>query len=505
MKRDTWGDLGNGFYKNPVLLADYSDPDVIRVSDGYYMVCSDFHFMGMPVLYSRDLVNWRIIGQVYSRLDMAPGYSRMEAYASGSWAPSIRYHDGMFYVYFCTPHEGLYMSCTRDPRGLWPPLHEVKRVERWEDPCPFWDEDGNAYLGHSVWGAGPIIIHRMSRDGRELLDDGKVVYVGKVAEGTKIYKRDGYYYLLIPEGGVEKGWQTALRSKSIYGPYERTVMLETGKTGINGPHQGALVEDAEGNSWFLHFQSLPPMGRVCHLQPVVWKDGWPVAGKDGEPVSIWKKPASFGQSGGCLPQTSDDFSGGSLGPQWQWNHNSAPEHWRLAPAESTDGYLELDGLYAEGFLKIKNMLTQKLMGKRGRISVEIDATDLAVGQAAGLGFLAGQAENRIWVEKTGDGLFLEALTDGTAAHGGPVEAERLTFFAEIDVEGTTSFSFEYQEGERTGLGGPCGLAEGFWKGARPCLFTYRSHQGADNPGRVRFRNFTYEIADWAGGKREPEP
>ena len=240
-----WGDQGNGTYVNPILNADYSDPDVIRMGEKYYMVCSDFHYIGMPVLESTDMVNWTIISQVYNRFDY-PKWDTNERFAGGSWAPAIRYHDGKFWVFFCTPHEGLFMSTATDPHGPWSPLHCVKKVKKWEDPCPFWDEDGQAYLGRSKHGAGPIIIHKMSPDGWELLDDGFTVYTGPVAEGTKIYKRDGYYYLSIPEGGVKGGWQTILRSRNIYGPYEKKVVMEQGSTDINGPHQGALVETPAG-------------------------------------------------------------------------------------------------------------------------------------------------------------------------------------------------------------------------------------------------------------------
>lgn len=195
-----WGDRGDGTYANPILNADYSDPDVIRVGDKYYMVASDFHYIGIQVLESADMVNWKIVSQVYDRFDM-PGWDANNHYGGGSWAPSIRWHDGRFWVFFCTPDDGLFMSTATDARGPWSPLHCVEKVERWEDPCPLWDDDGQAYLGHSVLGAGPIIVHRMAPDGSQLLDKGRTVYTGPVAEGTKWLKKDGYYYLIIPEGG----------------------------------------------------------------------------------------------------------------------------------------------------------------------------------------------------------------------------------------------------------------------------------------------------------------
>lgn len=200
-KSGSWGDQGNGTYINPIINADYSDPDVIRVGNKYYMICSEFHYMGMTIQESDDMINWKIIGRIYNRLDF-PAYDSFKRYAGGSWAPAIRFHDNKFWVYFCTINEGLFMTNASNPEGPWSPLLLVKNIEKWEDPCPFWDEDGQAYLGHSVHGAGPIIIHKMSADGTKLLDEGKIVYTGPVAEGTKIYKRNNYYYLSIPEGGV---------------------------------------------------------------------------------------------------------------------------------------------------------------------------------------------------------------------------------------------------------------------------------------------------------------
>jgi len=372
-----WGDQGNGTYRNPVINADYSDPDVIRVGEKYYMVASDFHFMGMQILESHDMVNWRIVTQVYNRFDM-PKWDTNERYAGGSWAPALRYHDGKYWIFFCTPHEGLFMTQAERPEGPWSPLHCLKAVEKWEDPCPFWDSDGRAYLGRSQHGAGPIILHRMSADGRTLLDDGVTIYTGPVAEGTKFLKRGEWYYLSIPEGGVGEGWQTVLRSKNIYGPYERKVVLEQGTTTINGPHQGALVDTPQGTWWFYHFQETEALGRVVHLQPVEWKDGWPMIGTDidgngiGEPVMQWKKPLSLCKA--SLPQTSDDFSGGQLSPQWQWNHNPANEAWSLT---ENPGALTLHALQSDSFIKARNTLTQKCMGYDSEATVKIDFAHLA--------------------------------------------------------------------------------------------------------------------------------
>lgn len=481
-----WGDLGNGYYRNPVLNADFSDPDVIRVGDDFYMVCSDFHFMGMPVLHSQDLINWSIIGKVYERLDIDPAYDDMRAYAKGSWAPALRYHNGLFYVYFCTPDEGLYMSTARDPAGPWSPLHEVKRVAGWEDPCPFWDDDGHAYLGHSTVGAGPIIIHRMSADGRTLLDDGVIVYVGKIAEGTKIYKRNGYYYLVIPEGGVETGWQTVLRARDIYGPYERRVVLQKGATDINGPHQGALVELDSGETWFMHFQSAGAIGRVCHLQPVEWVDDWPVIGAAGEPVAVYAKPSVAGHHPVRLPQTSDTFEGPELGLQWQWNHNPVNDGWSL---RERPGYLRLKAMPAPELLQARNTLTQKLIGSKGIVCTELSVLHMNPGQRAGLAFLCAREENWIGVVTEEGGNYLQAVTGGTVFHGPRLAGETVWLKSHIDLSGETSFFFSLDGIKFIPLGGECRMSAGFWKGARVGVFSYTT---VEKGGRADFHGFRYE-------------
>ncbi len=401
-----WGDQGDGTYRNPILFGDYSDPDCIRVGEDYFLICSEFHFMGMPLLHSRDLVNWRLVNRIYDCLP-EPQFDAMSGYGEGCWAPSLRWHDGVFYVYFCTPN-GLYMTCTRDPWGAWEPLYCVKAIKNWEDPCPVWDQEGNAYLGHSIHGAGPIILHRMSPDGRALLDEGEVIYRGPVAEGTKFYVHDGLYYLVIPEGGVPVGWETALRSKSLYGPYERQIVIEQKDSWINGPHQGALVDTPEGELWFLHFSQSGPAGRVVHLQPGEWVDGWPVPGQRsegalcGKPVMRWRKP-SLPEQPICGVQTSDDFAAPTLGWQWQWNHNPINDHWSLT---ARPGWLRLRGLPAEGdMLQVRNVLTQRIHGSCGVARVTLDAGGLSPGQSAGL-MLLGDKSLSFGVLRTEQGLQL---------------------------------------------------------------------------------------------------
>lgn len=492
-----WGDQGNGKYVNPILNADYSDPDVIRVGEKYYMVCSEFHFIGMPVLESDDMVNWKIISQVYDKFDF-PEWDTNDRYGGGSWAPAIRYHDGKFWVFFCSPNEGLFMSNATDPRGPWSPLLNVKHVSGWEDPCPFWDEDGQAYIGRSQLGAGPIYLHKMSPDGTKLLDDGVLVYEGPVAEGTKIFKKDGYYYMSIPEGGVSEGWQTVLRSKNIYGPYERQIVLEMGTTNINGPHQGALVETPSGEWWFYHFQSKDPLGRVVHLQPVRWENGWPFMGVDidmngiGEPVKEWIKPNTGKKMPMTTPATSDEFSSSKRGLQWQFNHNPVNANWSL---EERSGYLRIKALKAENLRKSRNMFTQKAMGYAGDASTEVDCRKLVEGQRAGLfcvateynaiGVMREKGKNYIYYESNGNSEQIELSATSTV-------------YLKVTLDGYTNKHQLYYSFDNVTFT-PCKdayrLGSSDWKGTRVGIFSYNTI--ADG-GIADFNWFRYQV-DGPGG------
>ena len=484
----TWGDQGDGTYINPVLNADFSDPDVIRVGEKYYMVASDFHFLGMQVLESEDMVNWRYISQIYRRFD-EPGWDDNRHYAGGSWAPSIRYHNGLFYVFFCTPEEGLYMSTAEDPNGPWAPLHLIQRVEKWEDPCPLWDTDGMAYLGRSRHGAGPIIVHKMSPDGRQLLDEGVTVYEGPIAEGTKWLKRNGWYYLIIPEGGVGTGWQTVLRSRNIYGPYERKIVLEQGSTQINGPHQGALVDTPDGSWWFYHFQETPVLGRVVHLQPVRWEDDWPLMGIDydgngiGEPVASHSSPESGearrGLNKGLTPLSSfvssdfiDDFNTSSLltSPSsnlklaWQWNHNPHDAYWSLT---ERPGFLTIHAQPADSLKSCHNMLTQKVIGYQSESITIVEASGDCY---AGL-FCSGKLFTGIGLSK--NGVFIEQ--NGHRKLIQPGSFPRLYLKITNDCEQNRHQFYYSTDGKSfIAAGDSFPMRGGYWKGIRVGLFCYGS-------------------------------
>ncbi len=312
-------------YTNPILYGDYSDPDVIRVGEDFYMISSSFTYLpGIPVLHSKDMVHWELIGYAASHLPF-PQYDS-PAHKRGTWAPSIRWHNGLFYVYVCLPDEGLIAFTTEDPVGEWT-FHYVKDVVGWIDPCPLFEEDGTAWLVHGLAASraginNMLYVHQLSADGFSVLDKGKLVYNGAdhgdvTVEGPKFYKRDGKYWILCPAGGVKPGYQLALCSDSRFGPYERRVVLRQGNSPINGPHQGGWFDDGHGKDWFIHFQDVEEYGRVPHLQPVDWSDGWPVMGKKGEAVT--EGETGFAPTAAGIP-TSDTFENG-LGLQWQWQAN----------------------------------------------------------------------------------------------------------------------------------------------------------------------------------------
>lgn len=329
-------DNGDGTYKNPILFADYSDPDVIGVKGEYYMTASSFNCVpGLPILHSLDLVNWELIGYALAKLPPFDVFNKPQ-HGRGVWAPCIRYREGMFYIFYPDPDYGIYMVKAENPKGPWTDPLLIKEGKGIIDPTPLWDDDGSAYLAYAFAGSragvkSVLVVCTMATDASKVNDDEVLVFDGhenhKTVEGPKFYKRNGFYYLFAPAGGVTLGWQLVLRSKNVLGPYEEKVVMAQGKTNINGPHQGAWVTTITGEDWFIHFQDKGAYGRVINLNPMIWKNDWPVIGIDkdgdgcGEPVSTFKKP-DVGRIGivAKIPE-SDEFNTPQTGLQWQWHAN----------------------------------------------------------------------------------------------------------------------------------------------------------------------------------------
>jgi len=374
------GDLGNGKYKNPILHVDYSDPDVCVGEDGYYMTASSFNSSpGLPILHSMDLVNWELIGYALQNQFPMEHYQAVR-HGDGVWAPSIRYHNGEYYIYWGDPDFGIYMVKTKNPAGTWEDPVLVKAGKGYIDTCPYWDEDGKAYLSYAFAGSRAavktvLMLSEMQPDGTKLIGNPAMVFDGHkghtTVEGSKMYKIKGYYWIMAPAGGVKPGWQLAMRSKNVWGPYESKIVLQQGNTKMNGPHQGGYVETPNGDGWFIHFQDRWAYGRIVNLEPVTWNEDWPIMGKDinndgiGEPVTEWAKP-NVGKSYPVTPLvSSDEFNGHQYGLQWQWQANQNPDkQWGWLSANL--GFMRLNCIPRDENIKtmwlMPNLLLQKFPG-----------------------------------------------------------------------------------------------------------------------------------------------
>lgn len=427
-------DRGDGTYRNPVLHADYSDPDVVRVGDDYWMTSSSFsHVPGLPILHSRDLVNWRVVTHALPRLAPEDTF-RTPQHGKGVWAPAIRFHGGKYWIYYPDPDAGIYVITAGDPRGPWSAPVLVKGGRGLIDPCPLWDDDGRVWLVHA-WAKSRAGINNiftlqlLTADGLHATGEGRTIVDGnKLAgystlEGPKFYKRHGWYYIFAPAGGVKQGWQSVFRARNIEGPYEDRIVMDQGKTPVNGPHQGAWVDTPAGADWFLHFQDKGAYGRVVHLEPMTWRDDWPVIGEDpdgdgrGQPVLVHAKPALPSQPF-AAPATGDEFDGPNLGAQWQWQANpsaawysltAAPGRLRLfAQSEPKPG-----NLYDAPFL-----LLQKFPAEEFTVTTRLSLAAQADGDSAGL-IVFGFDYAWIGLKRIGGAVHVVLATRPDATKGAP--------------------------------------------------------------------------------------
>ncbi len=453
-KTGSWGDQGDGTYRNPILNADYPDVAVQQVGDTYYMISSKQHMApGMVILESRDMVNWTTIGHVWPTLSWAPEYNwdRMDGYRFGTWAGDLAYHDGMWYCYQIDAQHGLYMSSADDIRGPWTEPHLMLARTRWTDPAVTWDDEKKqAYLvchaGKGEDGNNELRLFKMSWDGRELLDEGTVIHTGLGAEAAKIMRIEGRWFIFFaqwyrpdprrpddPRADSGDRKQLALRSKtdSITGPYDLRVIMERGNGVIRSCSQGGFMRAPDGSWWYTHqlIQNIesPFQGRPQCLQPVTWIDGWPIIGEDtdgdgiGEPVLRCRKPIQGHPV--TAPPSSDEFDTSTLGLQWEWNHNPRDTHWSLT---ERPGWLRLrasvpvgDG----GFWGACNTVSQRIMGTTwGEAEARFDLAGMAPGQRAGFVRFGG-VYHLLGVHMDDDGtkrLFFNGkgtLTDGPELSG----------------------------------------------------------------------------------------
>lgn len=411
--------MGKNNYINPIINVDYSDPDVCRVGDDYFMVASSFcNAPGLPLLHSKDLVNWKLINYC---IDKVPGEQfDKPMHGCGVWAPAIRYHNSEFIVFFPMPDEGIYVVKTKDPWGKWGEPVCLLETKGWIDPCPFWDDDGRCYMisafAKSRIGFNSILnLCEITTDCLHIIDKGQYVFDGNIAnqetiEGPKMYKRNGYYYIFAPAGGVKQGWQTVLRSKNIWGPYEHRVVMEQKDSDINGPHQGAWIETVNGENWFIHFQDVYATGRIVHLQPLRWEEDWPIIGDYisgetcGKPVREWKLPnlddkGARIQKNEVLSALSDDFNKNDLDLEWQWNANPKQGWYDI---DLNKNQLVLYPVLTNDDKPIGNMpnlLLRKWHGDSFQVDTKLLLEDMKPGDVAGIVSL-GITYGAIAVKKT---------------------------------------------------------------------------------------------------------
>lgn len=432
-RSEVWvSDEGNGMYRNPVLHADYSDPDVCAVGEDYFLTASSFNCTpGLPILHSKDLVNWKIVNYALKKVEPVEYYNEPR-HGKGVWAPSIRFHEGMYYIYWGDPDFGIFMVKTRDPYGEWDAPVLVKAGKGMIDPCPLWDDDGRVYLAHAWAGSrakfnSVLTVCELNKEGTAVISDPVLVFDGNdgvnhTIEGAKFYKRNGFYYLFAPAGGVVSGWQLVMRSKDVYGPYEARIVMAQGKTDINGPHQGGWVDTPAGESWFLHFQDKGAYGRVLHLNPMKWINDWPVIGVDkdgdgcGDPVSRYRKPKTDKTYPIETPVESDEFDTRKLGLQWEWHAN----YQDMFGFTTNMGYARIYGHelspHFKNFWEVPNLLMQKFPAEEFTATAKLKVSAKDDGQLSGL-IIMGWDYSWIGVEKQGEKFLLKQAVCKDAEQG----------------------------------------------------------------------------------------
>lgn len=511
-KSQVWSpDNGNGTYTNPVINADYSDPDVCVAGEDYYLTASSFNCIpGLPVLHSKDLVNWEIVGHAVKELEPKQEFDR-PSHGNGIWAPSIRYHNGEFYIYWGDPDYGVFMVKTKDPAGEWSKPLCVIPGKGLIDTTPLWDDDGRCYLVNAYANsrsrfASVIAIRELSADGTKPIGNPVIIYDGngtesRTCEGPKIYKRDGWYWVMFPAGGVPTGFQVVMRSENPFGPYESKVVLAQGKTKINGPHQGAWVHTKFGEDWFLHFQDKEAYGRVVHLQPVTWKDNWPVMGVDkdgdycGEPVTTYRKPKTSGKVQVVNPAESDEFSDTRLGLQWQWHANYNETFGMPTAFGSYRVYTHKVSEKFQNLWEVPNLLLQKTPADKFTATTKIRFTSKDQNQTGGL-LMMGLDYSGLVVKRVGNDFQLLQISCKSADKGKP-QTEQLiatlkpTAVDQIDYQpgthidiymrmsvndGKMHFSYSLDGKKYTKCGTEFTMREGKWIGAKIGFVAYEPGQ-----------------------------
>jgi beta-xylosidase len=552
-----WGDQGDGTFRNPILAGDYSDPDPIRVGEDYYMVTSTFAGSpGVTVLHSRDLVNWKHIGAAIPDVSvLGPNFNwdKMSRYGVGVYAPSIRYHAGKFWVFVnCVSGEGFYVCTAQNPAGPWT-VTQMKdkngrplRTQSWTDPCPFWDDDGKAYLASSR--PGPkwySYLFEMTPDGTKLLDadvehmnQKDIIYSYPLggtrfhpyasSEGNKIYKRNGIYYLVHIEfldSGMGKGTYV-LRSKNLYGTKPDGTPGRPGDPGIYDiykigpvhpkpigqelPGQGGFVDTPDGRwFWLAQFNRTVADGRTPHLLPVTWIDDWPVIGvdiKDKQGKFAWSLPKPIQGAPIEFPYGGDTFDSPELNVRWQWNHQPRAEKWSLT---ERPGFLRLHSfrpLSAERFHSVGNVLNQRhFKSEIARAEVKLELAGMIDGQEAGLvRFNGGRDNARIGIVREAGVLRLRHTENKVTTPGPelPKDVVSITLRTTALENDTATFDYSFDGKTYESLGGVYKLTSAGYRGDMVGIYTFnREAEG----GYVDVDAFDYRSWNAPNSIHGPQP
>ena len=498
---NTWGQQSDGTYLNPVISADYSDLDCIRVGDDYYAISSTMQFSpGMTVLHSRDLVNWEIAGNAVpdlSQISKAMTWQEMNRYGKGIWAGTLRHHKGRFYLYFGTPDEGFFVTTAPRAEGPWEPLKPLLQEGGWDDCSAIWDEDGKAwFIGTHFGGGYKSYIFKMSKDGKSIdRKSARLVNEGNGREASKLIYHEGYYYIVFSEhrGGYGR-YVLAKRDRSMTGPFSEEKQLLLPCTEANEPNQGGIIEGSDGKWYFLtHHGSGDWSGRIVSLLPVEWHDGWPMMGDltQGEPGRmVWQAPMpvltesastpsqlmlrGFPTKGSKLEcQRSDDFDSTALGPQWQWNYQPRADKFSLT---ARPGWLRLyayQPLEADRFLKAGNTLSQRsFRAAYNEVTVQLDLSGMTDGQHAGLCHFA-EHSGQAGVVRDGGRLYLERRVDDRSERGPQLEGNTLWLRSTWGLNGLSHFAYS-TDGIHFDFLGDYRLSWGFYRGDRIGIYNYNN-------------------------------
>ncbi|CAN5398302.1 hypothetical protein BH10PLA1_BH10PLA1_01270 [soil metagenome] len=494
----SWGDQKDGTYHNPVLPADYSDLDCIRVGSDYYAISSTFQYSpGVVILHSKDLVSWNIVGHVVddvTQIGPQLNWDHMDRYGRGVWAGAIRYHQDKFWVYFGTPEEGYFVTSAKSPEGPWEPLHRLMGEAGWDDCCPFWDDDGQGYFvgthfkdGYKTW------LYKLTPDGRDLVPDWRVLLnEGSGREANKLYKINGTYYHFYSEASAQGRFVMMQRSKNIAGPYEEKRQLSHAQRDAREPNQGGIVQAENGDWYFLtHHGAGDWEGRCASLLPVNWVNGWPVlgdVGSDGIGSMVWSGHKPVANTPIVTPQSDDDFSGPKLEVQWEWNYQPRADKWSLT---ERPGFLRLHAfkpLERDNLKKAGNTLTQRCMrASTNVVTVTLDVSGMADGQVAGLCHYSKESST-IGVRRKDGILTVESAHNQSITSGPALMTKKVWFRSTWGADGKSSYAYSIDGNSFTTFGEAYQLGWGDYRGDRIGIFTFNNDS---DEGYVDIDSFTY--------------